>query len=247
MFQALYRICGVLYATFFAQLVGSLIIFDDLTFDQRFLIAATQVIATVQIISSGIIFAETLNSAHIVLCIVESALSFAYGAMAMRHDNRPLEKQCLASYWPSALSTSTLRPDILAMIGACFWVIGLACTCLKVGLYGPSGFHKHSKKEYPKTYKDLGAPKVLVIGTAICWIVMVYFTITTYTSAAHLKRDASDQELWTFGQILALCTIGTSVWQLVWCIIRKCCTVHDHPPTKHLTTRRKPERRRGSE
>ncbi|KAF8244393.1 hypothetical protein K440DRAFT_609689 [Wilcoxina mikolae CBS 423.85] len=238
--KGLYKVCGVLYGTFFAQLIASLVIFDSLSFDQRFLIAATQVIATVQITTSGFFF-ETytlLRSAHTTLCLIQSGLSFAYGFMAMRPDKQPLEKQCLVSYWPSRLSSSALRPDILAMLGACWWAIVLVYMCVKGWPHWKTQFKafinpsKDGTSEASKTaaqgvraseatLKGRVAPIVLACSTACCWVVMVYFTITTYLTAGHLKKSSADQELRSFGQILALCTIGGSVWQLSVCIIRR--------------------------
>ncbi|KAF8542156.1 hypothetical protein BDD12DRAFT_877067 [Trichophaea hybrida] len=237
--KGLYKVCGVLYGTFFAQLIASLVIFDSLSFDQRFLIAATQVIATVQITTSGFFFKtyELLHNAHTTLCLIQSGLSFAYGIMAMRPDKNPLEKQCLVSYWPSELSSSALRPDILAMLGACWWAIVWAYMCvqgwqrwkeqfktfintLTNRTTRPSKAAAHSDGTSDGISENRVAPIVLAYCTACCWIVMVYFTITTYLTAGHLKKSSADQELRSFGQILALCTIGGSLWQLIVCIIR---------------------------
>jgi len=229
-FKGLYKVCGVLYGTFFAQLIASLVIFDSLSFDQRFLIAATQVIATVQITTSGFFFKTytLLRRAHTTLCLIQSALSFAFGIMAMRPDKDPLEKECLVSYWPSGLSSLALRPDILAMLGACWWAIMLVYMCAKswpakapktatLGVRAP---------KVPKGKWNQVAPITLASSIACCWVVMVYFTVTTYVTAGHLKRSSADQELRSFGQILALCTIGGSLWQQIVCIIRECFAAH---------------------
>jgi hypothetical protein len=212
----LYGISGIQFGTSFAQLVASLIIFDGLSFDQKFLIAAGQQVATVQLITSGFLCATLLNVSHFILCVAQSALSLAYGIMTFMHDHKPLEKQCLTLHWPTAGGAKpSLHPDILAMVFAILWILVLGYVCYLI-------YHFHNLRKLLEIHSQiiknpqLPFPEWLLLSSVCHWCIMAYFTVMIYTSAAHLKQNRSDHELKTFGQILALCTVGTSVWQLVW-------------------------------
>ncbi|KAF8253281.1 hypothetical protein K440DRAFT_679189 [Wilcoxina mikolae CBS 423.85] len=233
--NALYTVAGIHFATCFANLLAGLVIFETLSFDQRFLIAASQQLATLQLIASGLLFAKSLTLPYIILCAAQAGLSVAFTIMDIKHDHKPFEKQCLTSHWPTLFpGKPTLRPDIQIMFSAILWLLALVYFIVQYwrGSIKLSKTSSQSWDIHQKPLEDLAlsrwlAPKnnnlkscllmlLLVAVTFGVWIVMVYFTVMIYAAATHLKIDKSDQELRSFGQILALCTVGASVWQLAW-------------------------------
>jgi len=166
----LYGISGIQFGTSFAQLVASLILFDGLSFDQKFLIAAAQQVATVQLITSGFLCATLLKVSHLILCVAQSGLSLAYGIMTFMHDHKPLEKQCLTSHWPTAGGAKPpLHPDILAMVFAILWILGLAYLIFNVKNFRELlDIHSTIIESTPQ----LPFPGWLLLSTVCHWCVM---------------------------------------------------------------------------
>lgn len=103
------------------------------------------------------------------------------------------------------------RPDISFYLTGYFWpvVIGV-CWHLR--------YPERSVPAFDRIWKFLSqfTPRMWRSGfpifTIIAWAVFLTDTINIYVAASHLKRHAADQKIRSFGQILALNTVGTSVW-----------------------------------
>ncbi|KAF8542572.1 hypothetical protein BDD12DRAFT_824416 [Trichophaea hybrida] len=209
--KALLKITNVETVICIAQMIATLVLVKDLTVDQMLVIADVQFVALVQVAGCAYIFYKYLRPINFILYGTLAIMLLIAGSRAKidsEHPERELQRRCLTAYL-TAFSRIFMwfRPDISYFLTGFLWpvVIGV-CWQLKYPEYSISVFEKLSRL----------TPKMLSSGflilTIIAWVVFLIDTINIYVAASHVKSHAADQEMKSFGQILALATVGTSIW-----------------------------------
>ncbi|KAF8535691.1 hypothetical protein BDD12DRAFT_912619 [Trichophaea hybrida] len=225
--KALLKVIDISLLTSIAQMVATLVVIDTLTTDQLYLISNAQLMITIQIVGCTTIVIKYLTSIHIFLYTTLSAMLFAAGVKVKMSESQMLQGQCLQAYWPvSNANRAAFRPDLHFCITAAYWPAAASWHWL-LGLYDKR-INTQEQCHDPENHRTRNPKFVLrwfhrvvayirscyISFTVAGWVTFVIVTIMIYTASSHMKRNASDRELRSFGQILALSTIGTSVWEI---------------------------------